>query len=155
MNRFRKLTAIAFAIVMCVSILPISARADQPFMQAALGDLEKAYNALKRATADKGGYRQRALDYTGNAIKLVRDGIDYDRRNPNNRRRNDIDLTTIDMIRVFDQPNMQEAKTHLQAAINNLQKASPDKGGYRTKALGEARQALNETQRGIEYDRKN
>lgn len=155
MNKFRKLTTIAFAVAMCVSVFAISARADQPFMQAALEDLEKAHAALKRATADKGGYRQRALDYTEKAIKSVRDGIEYDRRNPNNRRRNDLDLTTIDMIRVFDQPNMQEAKVHLQAAVNNLQKASPDKGGHRTKALSQARQALNETQKGIEYDRRN
>lgn len=155
MNKFSKLMATVFAVAMCFSVLTISARADQPFMQAALNDLEKAHAALKRATADKGGYRQRALEYTENAIKSVRDGIEYDRRNPKNRRRTDIDLKSINMIRVFDQPNMQEAKAHLQAAINNLQKASPDKGGYRTQAISQTRQAFNETQKGIEYDRRN
>jgi hypothetical protein len=86
----------------------------------------------------------------------VNNGIDYDRRTPNDRRRrNDSDLFENKFTPVADQYNMQQAKNFLQSALGNLQKASADKGGHREQAMGSIRDAISETQRGIEYDRRN
>ena len=49
---------------------------DQPNMQAALGHLRDARNYLDRATADKGGYRARAIDEVNAAIDETKKGID-------------------------------------------------------------------------------
>jgi uncharacterized iron-regulated protein len=53
-----------------------AARPDQPHMQAALAALESAKNNLERATSDKGGHRQNALDLVKDAISEVKKGID-------------------------------------------------------------------------------
>lgn len=52
---------------------------DQPHMQSALTALESARNNLERATADKGGHRVKALDYTNDAISEVKKGIEAGR----------------------------------------------------------------------------
>ena len=52
---------------------------DQPHMQAALNALENAKDNLNRATTDKGGHRNKALDYVKNAISEVKKGIDAGR----------------------------------------------------------------------------
>ena len=49
---------------------------DQPHMTAALAALESAKNNLDRATSDKGGHRQKALDLVKDAISEVKKGID-------------------------------------------------------------------------------
>ena len=56
-NLFRILVmmVIAFSFV-----LPV--RADQPHMQAARSDLQNAMKSLNRATADKGGHREKAMN---------------------------------------------------------------------------------------------
>ena len=51
-----------------------------------------------------------------------------------------------------DQPHMQEALRHLQAAAEELQKAEHDKGGHRAKALELTRQAIHHVNAGIHYD---
>jgi multidrug resistance efflux pump len=48
---------------------------DQPHMQAALNHLIDAQRNLQAATSDKGGHRQKALDYVGKAINEVNKGI--------------------------------------------------------------------------------
>lgn len=145
---------IAFMMIaVALSTLPV--RADQPFMQAAYSDLKSAQTYLKRATADKGGHRQKAIELTASALKAVSDGIAYDRRNPNNRKRNDDGLSGGYALPAGQQPNMVSAKSQLENALNNLQKASPDKGGYRTRAIDLVKAAIAETERGIEYDRRN
>jgi hypothetical protein len=48
---------------------------DQPHMQAALNHLMDAQRNLQAATSDKGGHRQKALDYVGKAINEVNKGI--------------------------------------------------------------------------------
>ena len=53
----------------------------------------------------------------------------------------------------FDQPNMVNAREHLQNAIGNLNRATADKGGFREQALGYVRHAIEEVNAGIEYDR--
>lgn len=53
-----------------------AATPDQPHMTAALAALESAKNNLERATSDKGGHRQKALDLVKDAISEVQKGID-------------------------------------------------------------------------------
>jgi multidrug resistance efflux pump len=48
---------------------------DQPHMQAALNHLMDAQRNLQAATSDKGGHRQKALDYVDKAINEVNKGI--------------------------------------------------------------------------------
>jgi len=54
--------------------------AAQPHMQAALTHLKQARTSLNRATADKGGHRERAIELVNQAIDQVEAGIAYDRR---------------------------------------------------------------------------
>ena len=49
---------------------------DQPHMQAALGLLNQAKSNLQQATADKGGYRVKAIDEVNLAIDETKKGID-------------------------------------------------------------------------------
>ena len=51
-----------------------------------------------------------------------------------------------------DQPHMQAALHHLQAAAEELQKAEHDKGGHRAKALELTQQAIQHVNEGIRYD---
>lgn len=51
-----------------------------------------------------------------------------------------------------DQPHMQEALRHLQAAAEELQRAEHDKGGHRAKALDLTQQAIRHVNEGIHYD---
>lgn len=144
---------ISVLLIAILLALPVSAF-DQPYMTAARNDLNQALNALKRATADKGGHRERAISLVNQAIAKVNAGIAYDERNPNNRpRRNDNDGPFARP--VADQPNMKLAKGHLQAALDNLGRATADKGGYRVDAMKLIREAISETQKGIDYDRAN
>jgi hypothetical protein len=147
------------AIVLCLTVafsfisLPVSeASADQPFMKAARADLNKALGNLRKATPDKGGHRARAIDLVQRAINRVNQGIAYDRRN-------DAELNA-ELDGTFppttpDQPFMQRAKDNLQDALGNLEKATADKGGHRADAMSLVRQAIEEVNRGISYDRRN
>jgi hypothetical protein len=55
---------------------------------------------------------------------------------------------------VPDQPHMQAAKSSLQTARAELQKATPDKGGHRVNALGLVNSAIAEVNAGIAFDRQ-
>jgi len=52
-----------------------------------------------------------------------------------------------------DQPNMQNALKHLQAAKSALQAADTNKGGWRNSALASVNQAISETEKGIRFAR--
>jgi hypothetical protein len=52
------------------------------------------------------------------------------------------------------QPKMKTALAHLKKAQLQLEKASADKGGHRAKALDLVKQAIDETQQGIDFDNK-
>jgi hypothetical protein len=56
-----------------------AAAPDQPHMENALAALENAKNNLNNATTDKGGHRNKALDYVRDAISEVKKGIDAGR----------------------------------------------------------------------------
>jgi hypothetical protein len=53
----------------------------QPEMKAALESLRSAMQSLKKASADKGGFRLKAMKNTREAIKDVVAGIRFDNKN--------------------------------------------------------------------------
>ncbi|MBI2373033.1 MAG: hypothetical protein HYV07_03440 [Deltaproteobacteria bacterium] len=53
----------------------------QPFMRAALRNLEQAKEQLQKASADKGGHRAKAIDLVSSAIDEVKAGIEHDNKN--------------------------------------------------------------------------
>jgi hypothetical protein len=48
-----------------------------------------------------------------------------------------------------DQPHMDAALSDLQAALSQLEAATPDKGGHRVKAMELVREAISQTNEGI------
>jgi hypothetical protein len=50
------------------------------------------------------------------------------------------------------QPNMRAALGSLEAALGALNKATPDKGGHRVKAIDLTKQAIEEVKTGIKFD---
>jgi hypothetical protein len=123
----------------------IKVSADQPFMVAARNACNKALGFFRRATADKGGHKANAMNLTSRAINEINAGIAYDRNH-------DSDFDENALI-TSDQPNMIKAKDWLKNARENLEKATADKGGHRAAALQLVNDAIDETQRGIDYDR--
>lgn len=53
-----------------------------------------------------------------------------------------------------DQPLMQSALSHLEAAERDLERATPDKGGHRVEALRLVRAAQKEVRKGVKFDRQ-
>ena len=53
-----------------------------------------------------------------------------------------------------DQPFMKAARGDLNTARNQLQQATPDKGGHRVKAIGLVNSAIAEVNAGIAFDRR-
>ena len=53
------------------------------------------------------------------------------------------------------QPHMKSAQAMLKSAKEQLQKATSDKGGHRVKAVSLTNDAIDQVQKGIEYDNKN
>ncbi|HLE24911.1 MAG TPA: hypothetical protein VI935_04585 [Thermodesulfobacteriota bacterium] len=54
---------------------------------------------------------------------------------------------------IADQPHMHSALDHLRAAREQLEQASPDKGGHRVKAINLVNEAIREVKAGIEAGR--
>jgi hypothetical protein len=54
-----------------------AAGADQPNMQAALGSLQQARSYLIQATPNKGGHRERAINFVNAAINETEAGMAY------------------------------------------------------------------------------
>jgi len=139
-----------------VQIAQQNRQPDQPNMVRAVSSLQKAQKSLERATHDKGGNRVRALELVRQAIKETQLGIEYDRTHPSDVRRgqNVPQRRTLAAPQSSEyQPNMQHALSSLMDAQMSLERATPDKGGHRMKALELVKQAIKETQQGIEYDR--
>lgn len=152
----RNLFVILITAVISLSfVLPV--RAEQPQMQAAKVNLENALKSLRRASADKGGHRERAIGLVSQAIGAVNRGIEYDRTHitPRRGRRNsDFEENSLLPVSALpDQPHMVTARGLLNNALANLNRATADKGGFREQAMGFVRQAISEVDAGIEYDR--
>ena len=52
------------------------------------------------------------------------------------------------------QPHMKAALEHLKKAKESLEKATADKGGHRAKAIELVNQAIEQTEKGINFDDK-
>lgn len=59
----------------------------EPNMAAALEHLRQAEESLERATPNKGGHREKALELTKQAISQTEQGIQYYKEHPNEKRR--------------------------------------------------------------------
>lgn len=55
---------------------------------------------------------------------------------------------------VADQPHMQAALDALRLARRELDQATADKGGHRAKAIGLVNDAINQVEKGIQFDRR-
>ena len=74
------LRASLLVLVLLVGFVAGQVSAAQPMMNQALTNLRQARANLNKATADKGGHRNKALDLVNEAIDQVEKGIAYDRR---------------------------------------------------------------------------
>ena len=54
-----------------------------------------------------------------------------------------------------DQPRMRSALHNLRAALNDLQSATNDKGGHRVGAINHVKQAIDQVEKGINFDNRN
>ncbi len=122
-----------------VAAISQAATPDQPFMEAARADLQKARAELQLATRDKAGHRAKALSLVNQAIGQVNAGIAYARRHNH--------------AMLPDQPHMQAALDALNNAKNNLDKAAADKGGHRGNAIELVKAAIDEVNLGIQAAR--
>jgi len=52
------------------------------------------------------------------------------------------------------QPHMVAAKANLKQALEQLEKATPDKGGHRVKAIALTKDAIEQVDKGIAFDNK-
>ena len=135
LKRIGGILIVVFGLIAVVHAAP----PDQPFMEAARADLNKAKTELNLATRDKGGHRAKAVTLVNQAIGQVNAGIQYARRHNH--------------AAAPDQPHMQAALDALQSARNNLDKANPDKGGHRAKAIDLVKEAIDEVRAGIQAAR--
>lgn len=152
MKKLGKIFALAISFIFAVNSFAISV--DQPFMESAKVNLNQAKNNLNKATADKGGHRNKARSLTNQALDEVNKGIRYDRRNGQENFATDDIFTGVETSS-GDQPFMEKAKNDLEDALRNLNKATADKGGHRNKAIGLVKDAIDEVEKGIKYDRRN
>ena len=131
--------------VLALLILAVAglAAGDQPFMRAARADLLTAKSELQKAIPDKGGHRVKALQLVNQAIAQVNAGMAFDRQH------NHATYTAVP-----DQPHMTAALAALESARNNLDHATPDKGGHRARAIDIIKDAIGEVNKGIEAGRQ-
>ena len=122
-----------------LAVIGQAAKPDQPFMEAARADLQRAKSELQVAMRDKGGHRAKAQALVNRAIGQVNAGIVYARRHNH--------------AMLPDQPHMQNALDALNSAKDNLDKANADKGGYRANAIQLVKDAIAEVKLGIEAGR--
>jgi hypothetical protein len=54
----------------------------EPHMSAALGHLQQAKEELQRATPNKGGHREKAMELVNQAIQQVQEGEQYFEQHP-------------------------------------------------------------------------
>lgn len=53
-----------------------------------------------------------------------------------------------------EQPAMQKALGNLKEALQNLQNATEDKGGFKAKAIDHTKKAIELTEKGMSFDNK-
>ena len=134
---------------------PMSADNGQPKMQAALAALQRADASLQRASPNKGGHRERAIQLVRQAMGAVDAGMRYAAAHAT-----EVGLAEgpaapepvdADVPGAERQPNMARAVVELREARRQLRQAKRDKGGYRVEALNMIEQALAEVREGIRF----
>lgn len=162
------------ALLLAVFAQGASAAPYRPEMQAALANLQKANAELRAAPPDIGGHRANAIKLVEAAIAEVEAGIRYDRQH------NDEYASTVALApaAAVDQPHVQTALDALRDARMHLDAATPDRDGrranaigdlnarsysssccpripcgYRVKAIEDVNKAIDEVQKGIEFNR--
>jgi hypothetical protein len=139
----RKSLTILLATLLGAAALVHANVPDQPYMEAARADLQKAKAELLVAEHNKGGHRAKAVGLVNQAIAEVNRGIQFARRN--NHAEAAFDLFAVSP----DQPHMRSALDNLKNARNNLVQATADKGGHRANAIKLIDQAIAEVNLGI------
>jgi hypothetical protein len=124
-------------------------------MQAAFAALQRADASLQRASANKGGHRERAIQLVRQAMGAVDAGMRYAAGHPTEAGVGEgpalpepVDQNVPGAER---QPNMAQAVVELREARRQLREAKPDKGGHRVQALNLIQQALAQTWEGIRF----
>jgi hypothetical protein len=83
-----KLAGIALVTVALGGLgLRVASAEPQRRMESALRHLQEAREELREASADKGGHREQALEFTVKAIRQVEEGIEFDNRHREPRER--------------------------------------------------------------------
>jgi len=140
-----------FATVLLLAVFTLAgAVPDQPNMEAARTSLQSARSELNKATPDKGGHRANAIKLVAAAISEVNAGIAFARRH---NHASSLTAESLFAAAAPDQPHMQSALSALESAKDSLDKAEPDKGGHRGKALGFVKDAIDEVKKGIDFAR--
>ena len=73
----KRLIAVAVIAVLLVGGTVGICAADEPHMRAALEHLREAREQLERATPNKGGHREKAIEMIDRAMEQVRAGIEF------------------------------------------------------------------------------
>ena len=135
--------------------VPMAADNGQPKMQAAFAALERADASLQRASPNKGGHRERAIQLVRQAMRAVDEGMRYAAAHPTEvgmaegpAMPEPVDQNVPGAER---QPNMAQAVVELREARRQLREARADKGGYRVQALNLIQQALAQIWEGIRF----
>lgn len=141
----KKSALLALLLLFVSAGLVVANPADQPRMDAAKADLQKARAELMIAEQNKGGHRAKAVSLVNQAIAAVNRGIAFDRRHNHAK----VDTSIAGSAATFDQPHMNRALDHLKDARNNLERATSDKGGHRARAIDLIDQAIEQVKLGI------
>ncbi len=137
-----RLTTATFVTAIALATIGVgTAHADQPDMYAARNDLQQAIGSLQAAQDDKGGHRVAAIGLAQQAIEQVNLGIQF-AGGPS-------DGEFPPPPPQFG-PAMVSGNGYLQAAVNELEAATADKGGHRVAALSLTQQAIDEVNQGIQ-----
>jgi hypothetical protein len=131
--------ALSFLLVLCIVAFVQAMPPDQPNMESAKMNLQNAKANLLMAEHNKGGHRTKAINFINQAISQVNKGINFARRH------NHVAYAAP----LPDQPHMEAALKYLQNAKSDLEKATPDKGGFRGNAIRLVNAAIDEVQLGI------
>ena len=135
----KRIGGVLIVVFGLITIANAATPPDQPFMEAARTDLQRAKAELQLATRDKAGHRAKAVNLVNEAIGQVNAGIGYARRHNH--------------AAAPDQPHMKAALDSLESARNNLDKAEADKGGHRARAIDLVKDAIAEVKAGIDAAR--
>jgi hypothetical protein len=134
---------------------PPAADNGQPRMQAALSSLQKAQAEATAAEANKGGHREKALELIQQAIDAVNAGMQYatEHATEAGEPEGPAEPEPVDeeVKGAGNQPHMAAAVVALREARKQLHDAKHDKGGFRDKAIGLSKQAIEQLKEGIRF----